>query len=755
MFSIELMPYLFLLLKGLLILVALVFFASGVDDFFIDLYFAYRSIYRQLFVLPKYRPLTEAQMNGPSEQPIAVMIPAWQEALVIRPMLKNTILSLNYAHYHIFVGTYPNDPDTGREVEAVREQFDNVHRIVCPKDGPTNKADCLNWVYQGIRLFEEEHNLKFALFVIEDSEDLVHPLALELYNYLVPRKDMIQLVVLPLEGKWSNFTEGHYIDEFSEMHYKNLVVRESLSRSLPSAGVGCAFSRRAIEAMAKQAHNQLFNIDTLTEDYDFGVRMKSLGLKAIFVKQAIERVVSRQSLLTGKWKQVKIKEFIAIRGPVPKTFWSSVRQKSRWIVGICLQGWANLGWQGDLSTKYMLFRDRKGLLTGYFNMLGYVVVCGVLLYWLCLHLSPGAYRYPALVEPGTWLFYLIMADTFFMFVRIYERLLCVFHFYGLGQALLSVPRFFWANVINFFACTRALYLYARYLATGKIIAWDKTDHIYPSEEELKSYRRKLGDLLLERRFITMRQLEEALALQKTRSRPLGAILLEMGLLQENELMQVLGQQLRLSVREIDPETIPLEALRLLPKDLAVHYSVVPLELHKNGHLLLAATNLLSREQLAALEQVLNRPVNLCLTYVGDLAFAIRRGYARLDEPQPGVPAPELGQLLLRRGLITAAQLQDALRAQRRSYARLGDILLQEGMLTPERLQEALDLSSAEADCPLGDFLVRHEYLTCEQLQRALQLQLTRFRRLGEVLVDLHLVGRETMEEVLREQERVV
>ena len=320
MFSVELIPYLFLLLKGLLIFVALVFFVSGLDDCFIDMFFAFRSVYRQLFVLPKYHPLTEAQLNGHSEQLIAVMIPAWQESLVIRPMIENTILTLNYANYHIFVGTYPNDPDTGREVEAAREQFDNVHRIVCPKDGPTNKADCLNWVYQGIRLFEEEHNLKFAVFVMEDSEDLVHPLALKLYNYLVPRKDMIQLVVLPLEGKWSNFTEGHYLDEFSEMHYKNLVVRESLSQSVPSAGVGSAFSRRAIEALASTTHNQLFNIDSLTEDYDIGIRLKSLGMEGIFVKQAIERVVSKRSPFTKKWRQIKTKEFIAIWGPFPKKF---------------------------------------------------------------------------------------------------------------------------------------------------------------------------------------------------------------------------------------------------------------------------------------------------------------------------------------------------------------------------------------------------------------------------------------------------
>ena len=189
------------------------------------------------------------------------------------------------------MGTYPNDPGTQREVEIVREKVDNVHRIVCPKDGPTNKADCLNWIYQGIKNFEEENHLQFAIFVMEDSEDIIHPLTLKLFNYLIPRKDMVQLTVLPLPAKWYRFTEGHYTDEFSENHYKNLVVREFLSGSVPSAGVGCAFSRRAIELIASLNHNQLFSIDSLTEDYDIGLRLQPYGMKQIFVKQAIERTI--------------------------------------------------------------------------------------------------------------------------------------------------------------------------------------------------------------------------------------------------------------------------------------------------------------------------------------------------------------------------------------------------------------------------------------------------------------------------------
>lgn len=94
-------------------------------------------------------------------------------------------------------------------------------------------------------------------------------------------------------------------------------------------------------------------------------------------------------------------------------------------------------------------------------------------------------------------------SVFLLLAVIVARLLCVYDL-RVWQALLLLPRLLWANVINFAATMRAFRLYARYLLTGKVIAWDKTDHVYPSEAELVAYRRRLGDLMLDRRFITTR-----------------------------------------------------------------------------------------------------------------------------------------------------------------------------------------------------------------------------------------------------------
>ena len=148
--------------KAMLYMAAFLIIVSSLDDAFIDIYYWCRRIYREFKVYRRFGHLTVEQLREKPEQPLAIMVPAWQESPVIAKMIDNAVSTFEYTNYVIFVGTYPNDPDTGREVELVRERYPNVHRVVTPHDGPTSKADCLNWVIQAIRLYEEDHDIRFA-----------------------------------------------------------------------------------------------------------------------------------------------------------------------------------------------------------------------------------------------------------------------------------------------------------------------------------------------------------------------------------------------------------------------------------------------------------------------------------------------------------------------------------------------------------------------------------------------------------------
>ena len=234
------------------IVLVVAFTIGGANDLFVDLYYWGRQLYRWLFKRHLIKPLTLDQLLSVEEKPVAIMLPAWHEAGVIKNMLLNTINTIDYRHYFIFVGVYPNDPETEREVDEVSQLFPQVVKVVNSKPGPTTKADNLNEIYHGLCEFEQSHGLKFQIVVLSDSEDVHHPLSLRLFNYLMPRFEMIQLPIIPLEIPWYSFVGGVYLDEFAEMHLKELLVREKIARVLPSAGTSTAFWREKLEELARE-----------------------------------------------------------------------------------------------------------------------------------------------------------------------------------------------------------------------------------------------------------------------------------------------------------------------------------------------------------------------------------------------------------------------------------------------------------------------------------------------------------------------
>ena len=129
----------------LIAVVATVFLFSGVDDLLMDLFHLAWRIKRRLSFYPNHRELSRELLLSEPHQAVAVMVPVWQEAPVIRATLERAVEAIQYDNYKVFVGVYPNDPDTAREVALAQAHFPNRIRVVdVGHDGPTNKADCLN-----------------------------------------------------------------------------------------------------------------------------------------------------------------------------------------------------------------------------------------------------------------------------------------------------------------------------------------------------------------------------------------------------------------------------------------------------------------------------------------------------------------------------------------------------------------------------------------------------------------------------------
>lgn len=323
-------------LKLIAITLAVLMLISGLDDLFIDITYWTRRIKRALTVYQRHPRMHHDALYKPDEKPLAIMVPAWNETGVIGNMAELAATTLDYENYHIFVGTYPNDPDTQRDVDAVCARFVNVHKVVCARPGPTSKADCLNNILDAITQFERSANFTFAGFILHDAEDVISPLELRLFNYLVDRKDLIQIPVYPFEREWTHFTSMSYIDEFAELHGKDVPVREAIAGQVPSAGVGTCFSRRAVMALLKDGDGIAFDVQSLTEDYDIGFRLKTKGMEEIFVRFP---VIPTEPSGKRPWLQSqRSANTICVREYFPDTFTTAMRQKSRWIIGIVFQG---------------------------------------------------------------------------------------------------------------------------------------------------------------------------------------------------------------------------------------------------------------------------------------------------------------------------------------------------------------------------------------------------------------------------------
>lgn len=134
---------------------------GGIDDLVIDILFLCRRGWRNIIVYSRHARMTTASLP-PSEAPgaIAIFVPAWQEADVIGPMLRNAVRRWNTANYRIFVGAYPNDPGTIRAVADASAGNDHVVLGINRRHGPTTKADCLNMLWQ-VMLREEKRGIMY------------------------------------------------------------------------------------------------------------------------------------------------------------------------------------------------------------------------------------------------------------------------------------------------------------------------------------------------------------------------------------------------------------------------------------------------------------------------------------------------------------------------------------------------------------------------------------------------------------------
>lgn len=139
----------------------------------------------------------------------------------------------------------------------------------------------------------------------------------------------------------------------------------------------------------------------------------------------------------------------------------------------------------------------------------------------------------------------------------------------------------------------------------------------------------IGDYLRMDGLISKEQLEEAIKEQERSSRLLGQILVERGFLGEEDLLQVLGKQLKAATLKVEPSKVETEVLRLLPKELAERLMIFPLSF-REGVLEIVSDSLIEAPLLRKLEASLGLKISQeAIAGSNNIRQAIEQGYRRL------------------------------------------------------------------------------------------------------------------------------
>ncbi|MDX6243198.1 MAG: type pilus assembly protein PilB [Frankiales bacterium] len=158
----------------------------------------------------------------------------------------------------------------------------------------------------------------------------------------------------------------------------------------------------------------------------------------------------------------------------------------------------------------------------------------------------------------------------------------------------------------------------------------------PASEAPAGGKRLLGEILVERQQLTPAQLSEALLQQRVSGKRLGALLVELGALDERDLAEALGEHFNVPVvdlRKLAPEQA---AIALLPESAARRLTAVPLRV-VDGSLEIAVPD--PSEALAAeLGQASRMPVHQVVAATSDIKRAIDRNYRALSALQQHVTA---------------------------------------------------------------------------------------------------------------------
>jgi hypothetical protein len=137
--------------------------------------------------------------------------------------------------------------------------------------------------------------------------------------------------------------------------------------------------------------------------------------------------------------------------------------------------------------------------------------------------------------------------------------------------------------------------------------------------------KKLGELLIEAGLIDDFQLQSALSHQRNWGGKLGAILIEMEFVREEDVARVIAEKLHTPYANLFEPEIPATVLKMIKPDIAKKYTVMPVRKEAGG-LMVAMSDPLDIDVTDALRFVTGLTIKPALALESEIRDAIRKYY---------------------------------------------------------------------------------------------------------------------------------
>lgn len=138
-------------------------------------------------------------------------------------------------------------------------------------------------------------------------------------------------------------------------------------------------------------------------------------------------------------------------------------------------------------------------------------------------------------------------------------------------------------------------------------------------------RKRLGELLLDAKKLTEKDLLRALTEQKKYGEKLGKVIVKLGMLSEKEIIDTVSKQLNIPIIDVKELDIPDDVISLIPADMAKNSMVIPI-MRRHNVLKLAMVDPLDIDAMDTVARLVMMEIEPLILPEGELRQALEKYY---------------------------------------------------------------------------------------------------------------------------------